>query len=91
MSYYAAPNISPSAKKVITTVYEVMAYATETLVFLFLGIGVFAFDNPFTQMGWGLFITTIVNVNLARALNVIVVTFLVNKGRSEHTKIDRKK
>ena len=51
-------------------------------MFLFLGIGVFAFDNSFTEMGWGLFITTILNVNLARALNVIVVTFLVNKGRS---------
>ena len=67
----------------ITTFYEVIAYAAETIVFLFLGIGVFAFDNSFSEMGWGLFLTTILNVNIARATNIVLVTFIVNKGRSD--------
>ena len=45
LSYYAAPNISPAAKKVIKTIYEVIAYSAETIIFIFLGIGVFAFTN----------------------------------------------
>ena len=47
LSYYATPNISPAAKKVIKMGYETIAYSAETVVFLFLGIGLFAFDHPY--------------------------------------------
>jgi len=41
LSYYAKPNISPAAKKIIKMLYEVVAHSAETIVFLFLGIGLF--------------------------------------------------
>jgi solute carrier family 9 (sodium/hydrogen exchanger), member 8 len=63
--------------------YETIAYSAETIVFLFLGIGLFAFEHPFQELGWGLFITTIINLNLSRLLNVGVCTFLINKTRTE--------
>lgn len=87
LSYYAAPNISPSAKKVITTIYEVVAYAAETTVFLFLGIGLFALKHPFEEMSWSFFIMTVLNLNLARFFNVWGVTALVNCSRSPQTKL----
>jgi len=48
LNYYAAPNISNSSKKVLKTAYETVAYSAETLVFIFLGIGLFAFDHPYS-------------------------------------------
>lgn len=39
-------------------------------------------------MGWGLVITTIINLNFARFLNIWIVTSLVNCSRTE-TKISR--
>ena len=40
-------------------------------------------------MGWGLPITTLINLNVARFLNILIVTSLVNCQRTE-TKISRK-
>ena len=47
LSYYATPNVSPAAKKVLKMGYETIAVSAETLVFLFLGIGLFAFNHPY--------------------------------------------
>mmetsp|Transcript_16038 Transcript_16038/g.20297 ORF Transcript_16038/g.20297 Transcript_16038/m.20297 type:complete len:114 (-) Transcript_16038:444-785(-) len=41
-------------------------------------------------MGVGLALTTILNLNVARFLNIFIVTFLVNCGRSEQNKIPLK-
>jgi len=46
LNMYAAPNISKGSRKVLKITYETIAYSAETLVFVFLGIGVFAFDHP---------------------------------------------
>jgi len=89
LSYYATPNISPAAKKVLQLCYETIAISAEQIVFLFLGIGLFAFNHPYDQMGWGLVLTTVINLNLARFLNVLVVSSLVNCQRTE-TKLDPK-
>lgn len=86
LSYYATPNISPAAKKVLKMGYETIAHSAETIVFLFLGIGLFAFNHPYQQLGWGLVLTTILNLNIARGLNVLTTTWLVNKTRT-NTKI----
>ena len=58
-------------------------------MFLFLGIGLFAFNHPYGEMGWGLVITTILNLNFARFLNIWITTSLVNCSRRD-TKINRK-
>lgn len=89
LSYYARPNISDAAKTVCSMGYETIAYSAETLVFLFLGIGLFAFQDPFQSLGWGLLLTTIINLHLARLLNISICTFLVNMSRTE-TKISAK-
>jgi hypothetical protein len=34
-------------------------------------------------MGWGLLITGIINLNIARALNVLTVTWIANKSRTK--------
>jgi sodium/hydrogen exchanger 8 len=41
-------------------------------------------------MGWTLFLSTILNLNVARFFNIWFVTFLVNRTRTENTKITRK-
>lgn len=60
------------------------------MVFLFLGLGIFTFNLPFAAMGWTLFLSTILNLNVARFFNIWFVTFLVNRTRTENTKITRK-
>jgi sodium/hydrogen exchanger 8 len=70
--------------------YEVVAHTAETIVFLFLGIGLFTIPDPFKTMGFGTFITMVLNLNLARILNIAIVSFLVNLQRSENSKINLK-
>lgn len=70
--------------------YEVLAHATETVVFLFLGIGLFTISDPFKTMGIGMLLCTIVNLNIARFLNIAIVSWLVNFQRSEKSKISYK-
>ena len=43
LALYAAPNVSRGSRKVLKIAYETLAYIFETLVFIFLGIGIFAF------------------------------------------------
>jgi NhaP-type Na+/H+ or K+/H+ antiporter len=47
LNLYAAPNISRGSRRVLKISYETIAFSAETLVFVFLGIGLFAFDHPF--------------------------------------------
>lgn len=89
LGYYATPNISQTSKNVIRTGYEVVAYSAETIVFLFLGIGIFSISHPFKDLSWGLVITSLFNVNIARALNVLFVSLFVNKYRSEKSKLTK--
>lgn len=70
--------------------YETIAYGTETLVFLFLGIGLFAFNHPFKEMGIWLFLFSILNLNFSRFLNVRFCTWAANLTRSEPSKIKPK-
>lgn len=90
LNYYAKPNITPAARKITKMLYEVIAHGAETIVFLFLGIGLFTIESPFEVMGWGTLICTIINLNVARFLNIWICTFLVNRQRTEKTKINFK-
>ena len=85
LNLYAAPNISRGSRKVLKIAYETIAYSAETLVFIFLGIGVFAFDHPMSQIGFTTILLTVININIARGLNILIVSFLVNRFRSEKT------
>lgn len=87
LNLYAAPNISKGSRRVLKISYETIAFSAETLVFVFLGIGLFAFDHPFNQISVWTIVLSIINLNIARAFNVIIVTKMVNYFRSEKTKI----
>ena len=69
--------------------YETIAYSAETMVFIFLGIGVFAFDHPTEKMSIWTLLLTIFNLLLARFLNVMIVSALTNCTRSK-TKINNR-
>lgn len=90
LNYYATPNVNRASRKVIKIAVDTIAYTTETMVFLFLGIGVFAFDHPYEMMGASTFILTIINLNLARFLNIWIVSWLVNRNRTEKSVIPKK-
>jgi len=90
LNMYATPNITRGSQKVLKIAYETIAYSTETLVFVFLGIGVFAFEHPIEEIGIGSIILCIANFNIARLLNILVVSFFVNRTRSEKTRINGK-
>lgn len=84
LSYYATPNITSSSKKVLKVGYETVAYSAETLVFIFLGLGLFALNHPYQEMGAWMVIFTVINLCIARFLNVWIVSWIVNKFRSDH-------
>lgn len=64
--------------------YETVAYVSESLVFVFLGMGLFAFDHPYGEISWTFIVGTFLNINIARFLNVFVVSSLVNCTRKEN-------
>lgn len=84
LSYYAAPNIASSSRDVLKTGYETVAHSAETVVFLFLGIALFAFNHPYEEMGGYSVILTIINLGISRFLNISVVSFMANKARSDN-------
>lgn len=90
LNYYAAPNTSNASRKVIKIAVDTVAYVTETMVFLFLGIGMVAFNHPYKEMGVGTILLTLVNLNVARFMNIIFVSCLVNKSRSEESRFNPK-
>ena len=69
---------------------ETLAYTTETMVFLFLGIGVFTFNHKYEMMGVGTLVFALINFNLARWLNISIVSYLANKSRSKKSQITQK-
>ena len=84
LSYYATPNITSTSKKVLKMSYETLAYTAETLVFIFLGFGLFSFQHPYKEMGAWTMIFTIINLGIARYANVYFVSWIVNKFRSKN-------
>ena len=47
LSHYAAPNLNDGSRKFMIHLYEAAAHLCETLVFLFLGIALAAFNHPY--------------------------------------------
>jgi sodium/hydrogen exchanger 8 len=84
LQIYANPNIAESSKKILKMIWGTLASIFETMVFLFLGIGLTAFNHPYSQMGWGLILTTIINLNLARGINVLLVSLCANRSRAKN-------
>lgn len=78
MRRYTYPNLSEASKEVVGKAYAVVAHGSETLIFIFLGMGVFSFSLPFEDMGIWLFLTMLGAVHLGRGLNILLNSAFVN-------------
>lgn len=67
---YVDPNLSKTSRKVMKAGFETVAWAAESIVFLFIGLGVFAVDNTFEDIGALGIIAACVLMNIARAMNI---------------------
>lgn len=85
LNYYGTPNISRTSKEVVKIAVDSLSYIAETMVFLFLGIGVFTFESKYREVSIGTVILSIINVNLCRWVNVWVVSKIVNRYRSKQS------
>jgi NhaP-type Na+/H+ or K+/H+ antiporter len=81
MSRYTYPNLSQTSKDVVGKSYEVVAHASESLIFIFLGMGMFSFGLPFEKMGLGLFLVMLAAVLVGRAVNIFGNTAFLNMFR----------
>ena len=90
LNAYAEQNVSRDARRVLKLCYETVAVTAEQIVFLFLGIGLLAFNHPYEKMGFWFVFTTVLNLNFARFLNILIVTGLVNCSRPDGKKIPLK-
>lgn len=48
LSQYAKPNLRARTQTSLKFLYETAAYVSESMVFVFLGMGMFAFDHPYS-------------------------------------------
>lgn len=84
LAQYVAPNLSQTSKKVVKAGYETVAWGAEAIVFLFIGIGMFGIDKPFEQIGFMGIISACVMMNIARLLNIGIISALCNLTRKEN-------
>mmetsp|Transcript_59988 Transcript_59988/g.68225 ORF Transcript_59988/g.68225 Transcript_59988/m.68225 type:complete len:532 (-) Transcript_59988:347-1942(-) len=89
MAKYAQENLSEEALKVTHRGFQAMAYTAETLIFVFLGMGVLSFSIRWELIGWTLAIASIIIITFGRACNVYGVTKIVNRYRTR-TKVSKK-
>ena len=80
--HYAHGNLTPDAQEQAKFLIRMMAYVTETIVFLNLGLSVFAlhyWESYYTSLiVWSLLLCL-----LGRAMHVYPLSFLINKSRRE--------
>ena len=78
MSKYSLPNLTPSSAASVGHAYEVVAHASETLIFVFVGMGVFSFNLQFERMGVALFFWMLFAVFFARGANILLNSACIN-------------
>lgn len=74
---YASPNIPRMARKALHIGYETAVYTCETLVFIFLGMGMFAFKFPKSPLMFCVY--TIPILNISRAFNIFITSAIINR------------
>lgn len=84
LAQYVAPNLSQTSKKVMSAGYETVAWGAEAIVFLFIGIGMFGIDKPFEEIGAMGIISVCILMNIARLLNVVIISALCNLTRKKN-------
>ncbi|KEP64580.1 UNVERIFIED_CONTAM: Na+/H+ exchanger NHE3 [Hammondia hammondi] len=80
---YAVPNLSASARTTSRSVFNSFSLLAETVVFAFLGLAVFSFDQPLhDELAVGLYVLGFVATFSARAISVFVTCTLINLFRT---------
>ena len=70
VAQYVVPNLSSTSRAVMKAGFETAAWAAESIVFLFIGLGIFAVDNAFDEIGVAGIISICLLLNISRALNI---------------------
>jgi len=86
MSYYTAPNLSLTTQATVTNGARALAFASEALTFLYVGMALFSFKS----LNWSvtLIVWTIILCVIGRFINVFPLTGILNQFR--RTPIDFK-
>ena len=66
---------------IMKNIYSSVSHVNETLVFLFLGIALAAFNHPYQKMGLWFFLIVCVIIMFSRALNIFAIFKFSNKHR----------
>jgi len=78
MSHYTFNNLSPKAQFVSKKLFKVLALTSETFVFVYLGLAVFAYDPLNQEYDIGFITLSFPIILIARALNIFPLSFLLN-------------
>jgi len=87
MAHYTFENISPMNQTLTQNFFPVWATLTETMVFGYLGMGLFAYDGDYDI---GFIIYGLIAILIARAFNVFPLSWLVNIFRKPNFRITLK-
>jgi len=87
MAHYAISNLSPQAKKLSVAMAQLVANLADTLVFLYLGMALFAFSDDYN---FGTIVFGLLAIFIARASHVLPITAIINLFRKPEKKITNK-
>jgi len=79
MSHYTHYNLSPVTQITMQQTMRTLAFACETCVFVYLGLGIFSFPH---RVELSLVVWSLVLILIGRALNIFPLSALCNKFRS---------
>ncbi|KAJ5075631.1 sodium/hydrogen exchanger [Anaeramoeba ignava] len=74
-AHYAYNNLSPHSQKITRQAIHVIAFISETFVFIYLGLAIFCFEH---YLKFSLIATTIFLCLISRFFNIIPLSFLNN-------------
>lgn len=89
-SAYTKPYLKAFSKISIKSIYGVVTHLFESLAYIFIGIGFSSFSDLIRKMNFGTFIFMVLTVYMARAVNIIICSKLVNYTRTS-SKLDLNK
>lgn len=85
LSHYNSYNLSPTANVTTDQIFGTLAVVTETIVFLYMGMGVFT--GRFKNWDVLFSVFALVFCIVARAFNIFPLSWLANKCRTGRTRI----
>lgn len=87
---YVKPNLTEKSKEAIKLSYDTIAHICENLVFIYLGLGFFAYRNYYSYVSAPGIIYLILIIILARFISIYLLSFFANIGRTNNY-LDSKK